>query len=137
MSISVFSSAERVQVPAAGLALAGVVALWVVGSLPIAVNLVSAPWDKLAHAAVYAVLSCAIGLASGRDGARLIAVGFLGAMAIGLADELLQFWAAGRQADVEDLMADAVGAALGTLPLAVLVHLRQTVREHDHPLSSG
>jgi len=121
----------------AGLVLALVGGLLIGGSLPLAVGLVAQPWDKVAHVVVFAVLACAIGLASRREGVTMLVVGFAGAMLIGGADELLQMWTPGRQADLDDLLADAVGAALGTLPLAVRVHLHQLARIHDHPLSSG
>jgi VanZ family protein len=137
MSQSIRFQGAPVQSVAALVVFAGAAALLLGGAHPVAVGLVPTPWDKLAHVAVYAVLACAVGLASGRSGVSTIAIGFFAAMAIGVTDELLQLTAVGRSADLEDLLADAVGAALGTLPLAVLVHRRQMAREHDHPLSNG
>lgn len=101
--------------------------LWLGGAQPIAVGLLATPWDKVAHIAVYAVLSCAIGFASRRHGAWAMAIGFAGAMLVGLIDEAHQLYLPGRSADVEDLLADAVGAALGTVVLAVRIQLREWV----------
>ena len=53
--------------------------LLVGGAQPFAVGLVPAPWDKLAHMAVYAVLACAIGFASRRHGPSAMLIGFVGA----------------------------------------------------------
>lgn len=118
-------SLQRVRRIARGLAMLLTVALplglWVGGAQPIAVGLFPAPWDKLAHIAVYAVLACSIGCASGRRGVSAMAIGFAGALLVGLLDEVHQMELPGRSADIDDLVADAVGAALGTTLLTVLV----------------
>ena len=104
--------------------------LWLGGAQPIAVGLFTAPWDKVAHITVYAVLSCAIGFASGRRGFSAMAIGFAGALLVGLLDEASQMRLPGRTADIDDLVADAVGAALGTTVLAVRIHVREWVASH-------
>jgi hypothetical protein len=117
-------SLRRVQRMARALAMllsvALPLALWLGGAQPIAVGLFTSPWDKLAHIAVYAVLACAIGYASGRRGVSAMVIGFAGALLVALLDEAHQMGLPGRSADIEDLVADAVGAALGTTVLAVL-----------------
>ena len=45
--------------------------LFVLGAQPMAVNLIPALRDKLAHAVVFAVLACAMGLISGLRGWRM------------------------------------------------------------------
>jgi VanZ family protein len=94
---------------AAGLALG----LLIGGAQPVAVGLVPAPWDKLAHTAVFAVLASAIGYASGLRGWRMLLVAFGVAVAVGALDEWHQMYLPGRSAGLDDLAADAVGAALG------------------------
>ncbi len=115
---------------AVALTLAVPLALWIGGAQPFAVGLVPAPWDKLAHMTVYAVLSCAIGFASGRRGVSAMAFGFVGALLVGVLDEASQMRLPGRSADIDDLVADAVGAALGTTVLAVRIRLREWVASH-------
>ncbi len=97
------------------LALGLALGLLVGGEQPVAVGLIPAPWDKLAHAGVFMVLSAAIGYASGWCGRSMLAVAFFGAMAIGALDEWHQMYLPGRSAGLDDLAADAVGAALGAI----------------------
>jgi len=127
-------SLRRVQRMARWLAMLLSVALplmlWLGGAQPIAVGLFTTPWDKVAHITVYAVLSCAIGFASGRRGFSAMAIGFAGALLVGLLDEASQMRLPGRSADVDDLVADAVGAALGTTVLAVRIRVREWVASH-------
>ena len=87
--------------------------LLVGGAQPVAVGLVPAPWDKLAHASVFAVLAAAVGHASGLRGWRMVLVAFIGAGAVGLADEWHQMFLPGRSAGWDDLAADMLGAAVG------------------------
>jgi hypothetical protein len=89
--------------------------LLVGGAQPVAVGLVPAPWDKLAHASVFAVLSAAIGYASGLRGWPMVLLALGGASAVGLADEWHQVYLPGRSAGWDDLVADCVGALLGTV----------------------
>jgi VanZ family protein len=113
-----------------GLVVAIPLAMLVGGSQPQAAGLIPVPWDKPAHMAVYAVLSCAIGFASRQRGGWAIAIGFGGAVLVGALDEWNQMRLVGRSADIDDLVADAVGAALGTTVLAVRVYLRQWAAQH-------
>ncbi|WP_332740956.1 VanZ family protein [Hydrogenophaga sp.] len=106
-------------------------ALLVGGAQPFAVGLVPAPWDKLAHMSVYAVLACAIGFASRRQGASAMLIGFVGALLVGGLDEFSQMHLPGRTAEFDDLVADAVGAGLGTIVLAVRIQVRAWVAAHE------
>ena len=87
------------------------------GAQPVAVGLIPAPWDKLAHVAVFAVLAGAIGFASGLRGARMWWLAFAVALAVGAADEWHQLSLPGRGPGWGDLLADAVGAAVGATAL--------------------
>lgn len=90
-----------------------VVALFVGGAQPIAVGLVPSPWDKLAHASVFAVLAVTLGIASGMRGWRVFVLAFVGALLVGLLDEWHQVFLPGRQAGWDDFLADAIGGAIG------------------------
>ena len=101
-----------------------VVGLFVGGAQPIAVGLFAAPWDKLAHATVFAVLTTLLALAlqgkppqpdarwALRPGTALAVAAVL-AGAVGVADELHQATLPGRVAGLDDLLADAVGICVG------------------------
>lgn len=101
------------RVLAALLAVALPVGLWVGGAQPVAVGLIPPPWDKLAHAGVFALLAMAMGYASGLRGLALLLLAFGGALGVGVVDEWHQLFLPGRSADMDDLAADAIGAALG------------------------
>ena len=101
-----------------------VAGLFVGGAQPVAVGLLSEPWDKLAHATVFAVLTTLLALAlqakppqpgarwASRPGAALAVAAVL-AGAVGVADELHQATLPGRVAGLDDLLADAVGFVWG------------------------
>ena len=93
-------------------------ALFIGGAQPFAVNLIPAPWDKFAHLALFALISAAIGLASGRSGARMVLLAVAGALLLGLVDEWHQGFLPGRNAGLDDLAADLLGALAGALGLA-------------------
>lgn len=79
------------------------------GRVPEAVQVMSRFSDKLLHATAYGVLAACWCIALG--GRRSAAVAL--AVATGVLDEWLQRALPGRQPDVLDLVADAVGAAIG------------------------
>lgn len=82
------------------------------GATPMAVGLLHAPWDKLAHLVTYAALGLL--LAAGFSRRRpLLAAGL--ACAIGVIDELTQGFHPGRHADLGDLGADLAGALLAAV----------------------
>jgi VanZ family protein len=77
------------------------------------VGLIPVPWDKLAHVSVFAVLAAVMGYASRLRGWPMLLVGFSYALGMGALDEWHQMYLPGRSAGLDDLAADAVGAALG------------------------
>lgn len=95
--------------------------LFVGGAQPAAVGLFAVPWDKVAHCTLFAVLAVLIGTAGGLlplRGRGLLLLAFVGAAAIGVADELHQATLPGRQAGWDDFAFDVLGALLGTWVLA-------------------
>lgn len=100
-------------------ALGIVAALFIGGRQAVAVGLIPHPWDKLAHAGIFALLACAIGLSSNRRGGSRLAIAFLGALLVGALDEWHQMFLPGREADASDFIADLVGSISGTVLLAM------------------
>ena len=94
-------------------------ALFIGGAQPFAVNLIPAPWDKFAHLALFALISAAIGLASGRSSVRMVLLAVVGALLLCLLDEWPQGFLPGRNAGLDDLAADLLGAVAGALALAL------------------
>ncbi len=97
------------------LVLAILFGLFVLGAQPFAVGLIPVPWDKVAHAVVFAVLAATLGLAIGWRGWRLVLLAVGVALLVGGLDEWHQFFLPGRQAGWDDLVADAVGGLIGAL----------------------
>jgi len=96
--------------------------LFVLGAQPFAVGLIPPPWDKLAHAALFALLGALLMIAAaGRH--TWLALAALAAVA--LADELAQADLPGRVVSVADLMADVVGAAAGITAMAFVLARRR------------
>ncbi len=100
--------------------------LFIGGAQPVAAGLFKSGWDKVAHIVVFAGLGAAYGVASGRQGWRLLLWSVLGALAVGSMDELHQLRLPGRNPGWDDLLADGVGGLLGGLGLlAFYALLRQ------------
>ena len=93
--------------------------LYIGGAQPVAVGLVPPPWDKLAHASVFALLAACVGYGSGWHGRAMLLLAFGAALAVGALDEWHQVFLPGRSAGLDDLAADAVGAALGAWAMHV------------------
>ncbi|AEB11162.1 VanZ family protein [Marinithermus hydrothermalis] len=91
-----------------GAALAYMALIYWVSDRPGSAVGIPAPWDKLAHALAYAGLGWLLGRGTGRAG---WAWGI--AAAYGVLDELHQARVPGREADLWDGVADALGAGLG------------------------
>ena len=115
--ISLHYLQRALQVAAVLLVVGLPLGLFVGGAQPVAVGLVPAPWDKLVHAAVFAVLAGAMGYATGMRGRPMLVLAFCGALTVGALDELHQMSLSGRSAGWDDLVADAIGAALGSATL--------------------
>ena len=81
-------------------------------------------YDKLLHAAVYAVLGafCFLALARGWSRKTSVLVLASGAMAtlFGFTDEFHQMFVPGRFADLRDVLADGVGGFAGALATSAL-----------------
>jgi len=108
----------------ASLVAAGVVLqLFPLGAQPFAAGLVPAPWDKLAHLAVYSLITVLLWI--GTAGHMPLAV-LATVVGIGALDELHQAQVGGRFADALDFVVDAC-AATGTVA-ALRLHARRTGR---------
>jgi VanZ family protein len=94
--------------------------LFYLGAQPFAAGLIPAPWDKLAHLAVFALLTTLLWIGTaGRMPLAVIAT----AIAVGALDELHQASLPGRFADAADFLADAC-AATGTGACIFFLHVR-------------
>ena len=105
---------------------------FVVSHQPVVVIPFGAP-DYVAHAINYAVLGVLLvwALAGGQWRAitgSVIAAAVLLAVVFGIADEFHQSFIPGREATVKDVIADAVGASVGTFIAAIAVALRRQSR---------
>ena len=109
------------------LALGIMVSLFVGGAQPVAVGLIPSPWDKLVHGVIFALLAWAIGMASGLSDWQRLILAFFGSLLVGVLDEWHQVYLPGRQAGWSDLIADAVGSAIGTALLAI-----ESIRRYQH-----
>lgn len=92
-------------------------AIFIGGAMPGAGELFTAPWDKVAHFIVFAAITLLAGLSFPSLPLPLI---FAIAVALGAADEFHQTFLDGRQAGLDDLLADALGALLALFLLASL-----------------
>lgn len=106
---------------------------FVVSHQPVVVIPFGTP-DYVAHALNYGVLSVLLILALARGDwpamtGSLMASGVVLTVLLGIGDEFHQSFIPGREATVQDIMADAVGACAGASVVAVVVALRrQAVR---------
>ena len=98
--------------------------LFVLGAQPVAVGLMPEPWDKVAHGCVFAVLAAAVSLGSGLRGWRMVLLAVGGAVLVGGLDEWHQVFLPGRQAGLDDLVADVMGGLIGAVLVAVGVRAR-------------
>jgi VanZ family protein len=82
----------------------------------------STGWDKANHALAFAVLTCSGRFAYPGSKVRLLAV-VCAVVAFGGFIEIAQLFVPGRSSDIEDLLADSIGAAIGALLGAVVLRL--------------
>ena len=101
--------------------------LFYLGAQPFAAGLIPVPWDKLAHLAVFAVLTTLLWIGSA---SRMPFAVIATAIAIGALDELHQADLPGRFADTADFLADAC-AATSTGVFLFLLHARRKASERD------
>jgi len=97
------------------------------GAQPYSVGLVPPPWDKLAHVIAFGGFggTAWVILGGTRPAADVLAP--LAAVAVGIADEFAQQFNPGRGVSGADIAADAIGAILVVLALALL---RERLRRH-------
>jgi VanZ family protein len=98
--------------------------LFHLGAQPFAAGLIPEPWDKLAHFAVYSLITVLLWI--GTAGRMTLAV-LATVVAIGALDELRQAGIHGRSADTFDFLAD-VCAGIATTE-AMLLHGRKTIQD--------
>jgi VanZ family protein len=93
-----------------------VLELFTMSLRPAAAGLIAAPWDKLAHFAVYAAIAALLWIATG---ARMPLLVIAATIAVGALDELNQIGVPGRTADALDFLADTCAVAATVALLAV------------------
>ena len=91
------------------------VALFVGGSLPIAVGLFRAPWDKLAHLLFFATLVILLRLSLKLPLWLLAGTAIL----VGAIDEIHQIWLPGRSAGFDDWATDVVGVVFAVVIIRI------------------
>lgn len=89
------------------------------GAQPYAVGLVPAPWDKLAHLAVFGAFGGIAWVILGGTRPLADVLAPLAAVTVGAADEFAQQFSPGRGVSAADVAADAIGAILVVLLLAM------------------
>ncbi|MCB5188934.1 VanZ family protein [Methylobacillus caricis] len=94
-----------------------VAGIFIGGEAPGAGGLFTPPWDKVVHFLAFGAIGVLSGLAFPRVPLLLI---WLLVIAVGAADEFHQIFIQGRQAGLDDLLADAVGGFAALPVIAVL-----------------
>lgn len=95
--------------------------LFYLGSKPVAVGLIPAPWDKLAHGALFAFMAFVGGYSATileLQKRWILTFTFVVAVFLGAMDEYHQLSLPGRQFDLADLASDALGALAGVMALS-------------------
>lgn len=80
------------------------------------------PWDKCLHLSTYGVIAALLRFSGAIGNGFLIWLLLVG---VGMADELHQVYIPGREANVLDLLADAVGIAMG---IVLMDRLRRLIK---------
>ena len=93
-----------------------IIALFVGGSQPIAVDLFAPPWDKIVHSLVYGGMLILARIAFPKTYLFML---FLLVVGIGVLDEVHQLYVAGRHPGLDDLLADTIGAFVAYVILKV------------------
>lgn len=81
------------------------------GETSLAVGLIPSPWDKLAHAGTFGALAFLLWLGCGR---RALVACATAAFALACYDEWRQLMLPGREADIQDLIANTIGILAST-----------------------
>jgi VanZ family protein len=101
--------------------LALAIGLFVGGAQPIAVGLLSEPWDKVAHSTVFAAIAFLLAYSRVRQHWGWLIASALLSAAVGAVDEIHQYFLPGRSCDWADLAADALGSTAGVTLYFLLV----------------
>lgn len=86
-----------------------IAALFIGGSMPASGNLFTTPWDKAAHVVTFGAIALLLGISFP---IRSLSMILIITICLGGADEVHQMFVINRQAGLDDLMADAIGALL-------------------------
>jgi len=92
-------------------------ALFIGGHQPGSGKLFPPPWDKVVHLFFYGSITTLAGLAFPKQSIPAI---MLGAIALGIADEIHQIFVPGRHPGLDDLLADAIGICIATILVPIL-----------------
>ncbi len=119
-------------------ALAGCLGVWVGGSKvhALVLHVLVPPWDKPVHLVLFTAVALAVGALIGIRRARDLWLCFALALLVGAIDEGLQAFDPTRSLDLDDLLANAVGAATGTALHALAWHRREWKRWRDEEVHS-
>ncbi len=99
-------ASKALQWGAAVAALTMTVSLLKLGETSLAVGLIPSPWDKLAHAGTFGSIAFLLWLGCGR---RALVACATAAFALACYDEWRQLMLPGREADIQDLIANTIG----------------------------
>lgn len=95
------------------LAVTLVAGLFYLGRQPIAVGLLTEPWDKVVHASLFAVIAMLLALSRKQLTWHWLVCSVFLAAGVGALDEIHQHFLPGRSADIRDFCADVMGAMAG------------------------
>lgn len=115
-------------------AIAYMALIWIMSSIETPISVADVPFqDKGVHAAEYAGLSALLlhallGTFTAIQPLTLAFGAMSGATIWGLIDEIHQAYVPGRVSDIRDLMADAIGAALGVTLYYAVTRIRRAPR---------
>lgn len=104
-------ASRALQWGAAAAALTMTVSLLKLGETSLAVGLIPSPWDKLAHAGTFGTLTFLLWLGCGR---RALVACATAVFALACYDEWRQLMLPGREADIQDLIANTIGILAAT-----------------------
>lgn len=112
---------------------AACLALWLGGAWAhgLLLGVLVPPWDKLVHLLLFTAVALLVGAVLGVHRPRDLWRCFGLALLLGVMDEGLQAFDPSRSLDPDDLLANAVGALLGTALLALNWRWRRGRAVHD------